>query len=159
LPPFGGSLSALMETSLLLARILEWLSTATQSALAAAVVYVVFLLLFKRSWLALIPGIVVLLFLKDNGNAVSGSWLDIAFSTVLIAMLTFALYRYGLLVLVVSLFVGAVVQNVPLTLNPSLWWATPSNLTLTLFMALAGFAYYAARAGQPLLWPALKDAR
>ncbi|MEP7304596.1 MAG: serine/threonine-protein kinase [Acidobacteriota bacterium] len=159
LPPFGGSLSPLMETSLLLARILEWLSTATQSGLAAAVVFVVFLLLFKRSWLALIPGIVVLLFLKDNGSAVSGSWMDIAFSTVLISMLTFALYRYGLLVLVVSLFVGAVVQNVPLTLNPSLWWATPSNLTLTLFIALAGFAYYAARAGQPLLWPALKDAR
>ncbi len=159
LPPFGGSFSPLMGAPLLLARILEWLSTAMQSALAAAVVFVVFLLLFKRSWLALIPGIVVLLFLKDNGTAVSGTWLDIAFSTVLISVLTVALYRYGLLVLVVSLFVGEVVHNVPLTLNTSLWWATPSNLTLTMFIALAGFAYYAARAGQPLLWTAPKDAR
>jgi hypothetical protein len=57
---------------------------------------------------------------------------------------------YGLLVLFVTLLVGEHIEDVPLTLHTSVWWATASNATLAMCVALAAFAFVAARAGQPL---------
>ena len=144
---------------LLLARWVVAFSSALQISLMVAMVFVVLRLVLKRSWLAIAAGIVVLVVVTDNGSAVSGSWIDTTSAILSTALSTFAVYRYGLLVVTVALFVGNILQNVPLTLNASAWWATPSNLTLALFVGLACFGYYAARAGQPLLWPAPKDAR
>lgn len=155
-PPFGSALSPLMGPLLLLARWVVAFSSSLQISLMVAMVFVVLRLLLKRSWLAIAAGIVVLVVVTDNGSAVSGSWIDTTSAILSTALSTFAVYRYGLLVVTVALFVGNVLQNVPLTLNASAWWATPSNLTLALFVGLACFGYYAARAGQPLLWPAVK---
>jgi hypothetical protein len=155
-PPFGSSLTPLMGPQLLLARWVVAFSFALQISLMVAMVFVVLRLLLKRSWVALAGGIVVLL-VTNSGSALSGSWIDVTSATLSIALSSFAVYRFGLLVVTVALFVVNVMQNVPLTLNAGVWWATPSNLTLTLFVALACFGYYAARAGQPLLWPALKE--
>jgi len=156
-PPFGGAFSAIVQPPLLLAQWLGWFHVSVESALAVAMVFVVARLVLKRAWQALVAGIIVVVLVSDNGRALSGSWTDTAIVTALVTLLSVAVYRYGLLALVVSLFVGNVINNVPLTLNPSAWWASPSNLTLILFIALAGFGYYAARAGQPLLWTAVKD--
>ena len=156
-PPFGSALPPLMSPILLVARWVVAFSSALQISLFLAMVFVVLRLLLKRSWLALIAGIVILVLVTDNESITSGRWIDVTSAILSTALLSFAVYRYGLLVVTVALFVRDILQNVPLTLNASVWWATPSTLTLALFVGLACFGYYAARAGQPLLWPALRD--
>ncbi len=64
--------------------------------------------------------------------------------------MTVAVFRYGLLATSVALIVDNTVTAVPLSLHPSAWWATGSNITLAAVVALAAFGFYAARAGQPL---------
>ena len=118
-PPFGGAFSAIMQPPLLLAQWLGWFHVSVESALGVAMVFVVARLVLKRAWQALVAGIIVVVLVSDNGRALSGSWTDTAIVTALVTLLSVAVYRYGLLALVVSLFVGNVINNVPLTLNPS----------------------------------------
>jgi tRNA A-37 threonylcarbamoyl transferase component Bud32 len=145
-PPFGTALQPLMGPLPLLARWVFALSGAMQISLAVAMVFVVLRLVVKRSWLALAGGLVVLVLVTDNGSFVSGRWIDMAIAILSTALLSFAVYRYGLLVVAVTLFVGNVLRTVPLTLNVGEWWSAPSTLTLALCFGLACFGYYAARA-------------
>ena len=74
----------------------------------------------------------------------------------MIAVLTIMVARYGLLVTAVAFAVGALLQDIPLTLSLSHWTATTSNLALATVLALTCFGFYAARAGQPLFGRSLK---
>ena len=150
LPPFGDVLGPLMGPLPLVAGLVQAGYAALQNALVVAMVFVVLRLALKRSGLELAAGVLVLIVVSNNGSALSGSWMDTAFSTLIISLLTFSVYRYGLLVVVVAMFVANVFRNVPLTTNPSLWWSAASNVPLALAIGLACFGYYAARAGQPL---------
>jgi len=60
------------------------------------------------------------------------------------------IHRYGLVAAAALLFVDNVVADMPLTTDLSLWWSSPTLLTLALVFGLLGFAYYAARGGEPL---------
>jgi hypothetical protein len=141
----------------LLARSVTLLYGALQTALVYAMIFAVLRLVLKRTWLTLLAGVLVLLLVNNGGNVVSGSWMDALSSALFVALMTFTVHRFGLLVVTVVLFVTNLLQVVPLTLNPSVWWATPSNLTLTLMIALACFGFYAARAGQPLFGRVLHE--
>jgi hypothetical protein len=46
---------------------------------------------------------------------------------------------------------------VPLTTSLSAWWSTPMIASLAMLVALACFAYSAARAGQPLFGQVLEE--
>jgi hypothetical protein len=48
---------------------------------------------------------------------------------------------------------------VPMTPEFSHWRASPSNWTLTMFVCLALFGFYASRAGQPLFGSILNNER
>jgi hypothetical protein len=88
--------------------------------------------------------------LSDNGQAFTGTWVDMVTIPLIFIVVTFGLFRFGLLAMTVAAFAENVATAVPLTLNLSAWWATPSMLTLALLIGLAGFGFYASRTGQPL---------
>jgi serine/threonine-protein kinase len=156
-PPFGSRFETLMGPLPLLSRWVVAFSGALQISLMVAMVFVVLRLLLKRSSMALPLGIIVLVLVRDIPTIVSGEWIEIITAILSTTLVSYAVYRHGLLALTVALFARNIMQNVPLTLNGGAWWAASSNLTLALLVAMAAFGYYAARAGQPLLWPALSD--
>jgi tRNA A-37 threonylcarbamoyl transferase component Bud32 len=156
-PPFGNALTTLTGPLLLLARWVVSFSFALQISLIAAMVFVVLRLFLKQPWMVLAAGIAVLVLVRDSESILSGNWFDMMSAILSTALVSYAVYRHGLLVLTVALFVRNVVLNVPLTLSGGVWWATPSNLTLALLVAMAAFGYYAARAGQPLFGRVLRD--
>jgi hypothetical protein len=99
----------------------------------------------------------VLVLVTDGGRALTGTWLDTFEIALVTGLLTFAVNRFGLIPLAVAVFAHDTVESVPLTLNLSAWWATPTLMTLGLLLGLAAFGYYAARAGQPLFGRVLGD--
>jgi hypothetical protein len=149
-PPFGRSITSLASSAMVFTRWCGSLNGALQSALFIAMIFVVLRLVLRRAWLAAAVGIAVITVLSDNGEALTGTWLNGITIATSIALATYAVFRHGLLVLVIASFSDYVLTSVPLTLHTSAWWATPSNLTLALFVAIACFGFYAARAGQPL---------
>jgi hypothetical protein len=93
----------------------------------------------------------------NAGQIISGTWVD-RFNVVAFTMLlTFVIHRFGLLAAAMVLFVDNVVTDVPWTTDLSVWWATPTLLTAALLIGLVSFAYYAARAGEPLFGNVLAD--
>jgi hypothetical protein len=137
-----------------------WLNNlinALEGALAVALIFLVSRLLLKRSRVALAVGVIVLFVATNNGSAISGTWLD-TFNVVAFTMLiTVVIHRFGLLATASTLFVDNIVADVPLTTHLSLWWSTPTLLTMSLLIGLVSFAYYAARGGQPLFGEAFVD--
>ena len=67
-----------------------------------------------------------------------------------IGTITFAIFRFGLLVTAVMIIVDNIPSAVPMMPHPA-WAALPGNLSMLLVVAVACFGFYAARAGQPLL--------
>jgi hypothetical protein len=148
--PFGNSLGVLAGMPALLS---FWINVAIgglQSALGIALIFLVIRLLLRRSGPALAVGFVVLLLVLNNGSAISGTWVDTFNAVAFTALLTLVIHRFGLLAAATLLFVDNVVTDVPLTTDLSVWWSTPTVLSVSLLIGLVCFAYSAARAGQPL---------
>jgi hypothetical protein len=147
-PRFGSWVSALASTSMVFTKWVNVVNGSLQSALFIVLFFVVLRLVVRRAWIAAVVGAAVITVLSDNGEVIKGSLVDLVTITAVIALATYAIFRHGLLVLVVALFADNVLTDIPLTLHTSAWWATASNLTLALFILIACFGYYAARAGQ-----------
>jgi len=149
-PPFGGNAMVLASTSLIVTRWISMLYNTMQSTLIFTAILIVMRLLFKRGWLALAASLIVLTVLTDGGAALTGTLLDFVAYVTVIGVSTFVLFRFGMLALAVGSFADTVATNMPMTLQLSLWWATPAALSLALLLGLAAFGFYAARTGQPL---------
>ena len=149
-PRFGSWVPALASTSMVFTKWVNVLNSSLQSALFIMLFFVVLRLVIRRAWIAAVVGAAIITVLSDNGEAITGSRVDTVMIATIIALATYAIFRHGLLVLVVASFADNVLTSVPLTLHTTAWWATPSNLTLALFILIACFGYYAARAGQPI---------
>ena len=155
--PFGNSLWVTATTPGLVSQWLNYLTGGLQSALIIAMIFLVLRLLLRRPRVALVVGVIVLLLAMNNGEIVTGNWVGrfnvVAFTT----LLTLVIHRYGLVAAAALLFVDNVITDVPLTTNLSLWWSTPTVLTLALVFGLLGFAYYAARGGEALFGQVVPD--
>jgi hypothetical protein len=106
---------------------------------------------------ALGVGLVVLVLVMNNGSVISGSWMDTFNSVAFTVLMALVIHRFGLLAMATTLFVDNIVTNPPLTTNLSAWWSTPTTCSVALLIALACFAYTAARGGQPLFGTMLPD--
>jgi hypothetical protein len=155
--PFGGTLLPLVGVPLVAARWITEIMNSVQSALAVTMILVVMRLLLKRAWLAMAANGMILLLAVNNGSAISGSWMDVLNVVMFIVLITIAIYRFGLVAMATALFVSNTLGNMPLTPNLSVWWSTPTLLTVGMLVALTWVAFSAARTGQPLFGTVLKD--
>ncbi len=155
--PLGNALPYLYGVPSLLAQWLNVAIGAVSSALAIALVFLVLRLLLKRPRAALIVGFLVLLLILNGGTVISGDWFDRFNNLGFTLLLTFVLHRFGLLATATTLFVDNVVSAVPVTTDLSAWWSAPMIASILMLIAVACFAYYAARAGQPLFGQLLED--
>jgi len=86
------------------------------------------------------------------GNVQFGQdlWLYAIGQVLTIGLITFGIFRFGLLVTAVMLLVDNIPTAVPFLPRAAPWAALPGNLSMALVVAAACFGFYAARAGQPL---------
>src|SRR4029078_3418283 len=78
-------------------------------------------------------------------------WFHGIIQLLTISVITFSIFRFGLLVTAVMMIVDNIPSAVPIVTHGPAWAALPGNLSMAVVIALACFGLYAARAGQPLL--------
>ena len=106
-------------------------------------------LALRRNWLALPIAVLLVSLAGRSYMAGSGPWMQI-FPLLSALILVAVVARFGVLALVVAMYVWDVTYGTPLTLNVSHWSSGGSSWTLALLLAMASFAFYAARTGRPL---------
>ena len=72
--------------------------------------------------------------------------LVVAFVVSMVAALSYG----GLLSLAVAFFVNQILNNAPMTLQPSMPYAPSAAAAMLIVFGLAVFGFYASRGGQPL---------
>ena len=121
------------------------------TALLITMTFVALRLLVRRTWIAALVGtIVVSTAVASNAQSGEALWLYAIGQLLTIGLITFAIFRFGLLVTVVMLIVDNIPTAVPVLPHAAAWAALPGNLSMALVVAMACFGFYAARAGQPL---------
>ena len=122
-----------------------------QTALIITMTFVALRLVVRRTWLAVLIGMLVIS-AAVAGNVQFGHelWLYAISQVLTIGLITFAIFRFGLLVTTVMLIVDNIPTAVPILPHAAAWAALPGNLSIALVVAAACFGFYAARAGQPL---------
>ena len=128
---------------------------AVVGALLAVLVIVVLRLTLKRNWLAM-PLSAVLLSTSLSYLGGSGP-LALMFPILGGVIVTGVTVRFGLLALVVARVVWNLIYVVPLMPDMRHWSAAAGNWTIALLIMLTLWAFYASRAGQPVLGSLLRE--
>lgn len=81
----------------------------------------------------------------------------VPFAILSASLVTWVLYRHGLLALITALFFVHFMVFFPITSEFSAWYAGDYVLALIVALGLVGFAFYTSLAGQPLFRGALPD--
>jgi len=155
--PFGNAVWVTTTTPGLVAEWLNYMTGGLQNALVIAMIFLVLRLLLRRPRVALAAGVMVLMLAMNNGQILTGTWVD-RFNVVAFTLFfTVVTHRYGLIAAAALLFVDNVMSDTPLTTDLSAWWSAPTILTVGLVIALIAFAYRAARGGEPLFGQVVPD--
>jgi hypothetical protein len=122
------------------------------SALLITMVFVFLRLLVRRTWLAVVIGLIVVSAAAGNNLPAGGvGWLDAIAQVMAIGLITIGIFRYGLLVTAVMMFVDNIPTAIPIVSGGPSWAAMAGNLSIALVLAIACFGFYAARAGEPII--------
>jgi len=122
--------------------------------LAPGYLFMLFLLrlLARRDWLA-----VVLYALVIVPGSYTGNW-QVSVTTLLLGgLVAVAMTRYGLVALAASFFARLALNNFPVTLNFSTWYAGIGLAPLVAVLALAVFAFYTSLGGQKVFQGSLLE--
>ncbi len=149
-PALGFSINSLAGPGSL---ILEWIQqtfNSLQTALLIVFMFVALRLLVRRTWLAI--GIGIMIVAASSNSSVSGQplWIDAIFAVLGISLITYGIFRFGLLVTTVMLLVDNIPSSIPFTGRAAGWATMPGMMSAVLVVALGCFGFYAARTGQPL---------
>jgi hypothetical protein len=120
-------------------------------------IFLVLRLFIRKPRAALVAGVLFLLVAMNDGQILTGDWIGrfnvVAFTT----LISVVIHRFGLVAAAALLFVDNVITEMPLTTDLGAWWSAPTVLTVALVLGLVAFAYYAARAGEPLFGQVVGD--
>jgi serine/threonine-protein kinase len=152
LPRVQDNVQTLGGLSVLLGSLFQYVVRGLFVAMFAVLGFVMLRLLFRRTWLAIAAAVVVLAVLQLNQVLSAGtvSWVAVSLQAFIVFVVIVLVVRYGLLATAVALFVGNLLDDVPLTFHFASWAATNSIVVLAVVLGVAAFGFYASRAGQPL---------
>jgi hypothetical protein len=126
-----------------------WFSQLPGSVASTLVLFLFFFLcrvLLRKSWLAAAAFVLLWAALKSvSSDYPAVEW---PMQIVLYSALAAGALRYGLVTLVVALFMADMALNIPVTLKPTAWYFTDSALALATIVALAIWAFHTALAGE-----------
>ncbi|HTM02776.1 MAG TPA: serine/threonine-protein kinase [Vicinamibacterales bacterium] len=135
-----------------------WLSMAISGiefALLAGMMVVVLRLTIRWSWLRAIVAAWLLSLLCIDG--IGSNFMLLLAPLAAGAVLAWLLLRHGLLALAVAWGVRQILMTVPFVPAAAGWSGAAGDWTLAALTLLTAFAFYAARAGQPLFGMILRD--
>jgi hypothetical protein len=105
--------------------------------------------LLKRQWLAALVFVALYTMstlLKATHPAISGT-----FTAMQGALAIYTLIRFGVLPMVVGIFVSSLLPEFPVTADFSSWYAGSNIFALAAVLTLAAWSFHAALAGRRLL--------
>jgi hypothetical protein len=150
-PTLGGEVEVLDGFGALFGTWADQSFRSVQTTLVIAMLLVVLRLATRSAWLATILGLAILIPAAGGGVPAGGvAWIYYLAQMLALSLIILALFRYGLLVTFVMILVDNIPSAVPIVAHGPSWAAAPGNLSIALVLGLAGFGFYAARAGQPL---------
>jgi hypothetical protein len=104
--------------------------------------------LLRNKWLAAAVFVAIWTVLQSLGSTHPLMAVPILIPIYTIAAV--ALVRFGLVTLAVAAFTTDVIGNIPITLNPSIWYFGSTMFVVASVIVLAAWAFYAATAGRKL---------
>ena len=122
---------------------------AIQNTLIFFIVLVALRYLLKKPWAAGVAFVALAILLRSLGSRHPA--LEVVTAFFIEGIAAFALVRYGLITLAVASFVGNAVANAPVTFDFSRWYAPNAMSVPIVVLALAGWAFWTALAGQTLI--------
>ena len=125
---------------------------ATEAALLMVLMIVLIRLASSRTWISVPIAVLVmsLTYLENAGTTNAPFWCMLLFVIGSGALMTWVVFRSGLLALAVAMLVNTEVAAIPMMPTMTHWSATAGNWTLAALVALTAFGFYASRTGQPL---------
>lgn len=118
-------------------------------------VLVFFRVLVRNRWLA--AALFVIVFAIPKVLASDHPLIDSPVWIIIYLIAAIAVVRFGLIVLAVAVFTANVLLNLPFTLDSSAWYTPASICVILSIVALAGWGFYTALAGQRLFKEELFD--
>ena len=147
----GGGVSVLSGPGTLALMWVDQFHNSVQTAFIVAMVFVGLRLLVRRTWIAVVLGVLLVTSaVLQNATASGQPWLYAVIQLLTISTITLAIFRFGLLVTAVMIIVDNIPTAPPMIPHGPSWAALPGTLSIAVVLALACFGFYAARAGQPL---------
>jgi hypothetical protein len=124
--------------------------------LSTALVLLVFLLtlVLRRRWLV---AVVFCSLLAASEVASDGLNISLVFSLLYIVVLMFVMMRVGLLSFIVSILTYILLDHVPMTFDPGVWYSGFSWIVLAVLSALAFCGFRVALAGRPVFEGLIKE--
>jgi hypothetical protein len=110
-----------------------------------------------RTWGGILMAFGLLFFYILTESSSDMPWLRLVLVIVFVVLMVASLYYGGLLSLAVTFFVNQILNNAPLTLQPSMPYAPSAFAAMLIVFGLAAFGFYASRGGQPLFGRILSD--
>jgi serine/threonine-protein kinase len=131
------------------ARFAIQLSAALFLAFIALFLLLLFVVVLRREWLALVA--LWLLMALVNALISQASLMMVPFTALSAFLVVFALKRYGLLAASSALFFSHLWVFYPMTTELTAWYATDFTISLVICLALAAYGFYTSLGGQKLL--------
>src|SRR5450432_3387462 len=128
-----------------------WLHQIPSAILAALEFFFLLLglkMLLRKQWIAAVAFVALFTGLSTLGS--SYPWVQVPTAAVVYVIAALAVYRFGLVALVCTIFTVDMLANVPFTADFSAWYLTTSLLALLSVVAIAGWGFYHSLGGAPL---------
>jgi len=146
--PAPTHLHALLGTRILFGEFLDGQVHAIVPPMLLLILLLLVSIVLKRTWIA---SAVVLAAFTLLGLPSYEHWFDSIGTLVFFAVVLLSLTRLGLLSTTVVFAVHRILEGTLFTTDLSAWYASGTILSVLWILALAGFGFYAALAGRPVL--------
>jgi serine/threonine-protein kinase len=141
--PEWGWPDTLLGLRRVLVSILDFQLSSMTVGMAILLAFLLLFLIFRRTWLALL-GLTALFGLLQVLQSDAPWWLSLGSGTVMFGTLTLLLLRFGLLAVVVGLYVANLFLGLPVVPDLTLWASTPTIMALLVIGGLAVFGFRTA---------------
>ncbi|HEU4931886.1 MAG TPA: serine/threonine-protein kinase [Pyrinomonadaceae bacterium] len=120
--------------------------TLLQSFMLLFFLFLLYIILRRERLAAVVLSLIMVVALSLTHETAAG----VPFACISVLLLMWALYRYGLLALIVAIFFVHLTIFFPITSDLSAWYAGDFVLAAIIGLALVVFGFYTSLAGQPL---------
>ena len=117
-----------------------------QSFILLFFLFLLYIILRRERVAAVVLSVLMAVALSLTHETAAG----VPFACISVLLITWALYRYGLLALISTIFFVHLTIFFPITSDLSAWYAADFVLASFIGLAIVGFGFYTSLAGQPL---------